>query len=919
MANEEEGSSDYAVLCAFVATAEGTGWDIAVKDINKWSNIACDHNRVVQIDFGGSGEGGELLPGKALDGRLPKDLWTLNMIQSVKLRGTRLSGKIPEITTCHDHLVLLDLSYNRLDGKLPRLGLLRSLTHLYMHKNSLTGTLADGDLEGCKDLELVNLSMNRLSGGIPASFVDLKKLHSLHLYINRLTGIIPIDFVKMSSLQDMQIGHQAGLQLPPGTDYPGNEFKKWMKSRTKVSVTDLKIAPITKSAWAALDTKGDQTRFPEEMGAQKVHREGALLDTEAALLDTTVEEGGQAGTENGHPVAPRDILAFDKYANVLVDRLSDPDMWPVSLGIYAQWGAGKSSLLRFILRRFERIPSESAKPRCFKRFLLSSMLGSILLEAWAGLRDCCASKPSEPAHGNPPQEERKLTCVLASFDAWLFADSDVLWAVLISTVFDQVERHPSFGKGAVRYFRWRRNISSEITMERLCFAAVGALIVIGFAVALRLIIEAIGGLDSLLAKALAFVGLAGVPISVVLLTIKAMPAAFQGQGEIILNKAKSMHESVGSARLGFMSEVQEEIKILLDMLKDRSTENNKFALVVSIDNLDRCPHRNIVKVLEAVHLLLELDQTNVIVILALDPRVIISAIEADLGPEVRNEVSGSEYLDKIIHVPFCVPFGTHDQRRSLTNSWLGVTEANAHEHAADQRSEERVVNSPTGETKRSERGDQPSPRSPTLEAATNTNNIDSRISSLFHIPEEIHEFHRLCGEIVATPRKMKRILNIYGIQRALAKELTPGFRTASAMKLLRWAALCEFWPFRTACLVGSAKLAIDTREEHLGDESAPLEYVYMENTSKVMKTMLNEKQQVDDEPTSGGFSRSAARRLLGMDESDQAFLRLLQAKPLLCVGDFMERLDNPGLLRFSFNLNPAMVATVGAWVRSEFS
>lgn len=40
-----------------------------------------------------------------------------------------------------------------------------------------------------------------------------------------------------------------------------------------------------------------------------------------------------------------------------------------------------------------------------------------------------------------------------------------------------------------------------------------------------------------------------------------------------------------------------------------------------------------------------------------------------------HKVSGSEYLDKIIHVPFCVPFGTRDQRRSLTNSWLGVTEA----------------------------------------------------------------------------------------------------------------------------------------------------------------------------------------------------------------------------------------------------
>lgn len=85
-----------------------------------------------------------------------------------------------------------------------------------------------------------------------------------------------------------------------------------------------------------------------------------------------------------------------------------------------------------------------------------------------------------------------------------------------------------------------------------------------------------------------------------------------------------------------------------------------------------------------------------------------------------------------------------------------------------------------------------------------------------------------------------------------------------------------------------------------------------------MKKMLNGKEKVDDEAPSGAFSRSAARRLLGMDESDQAFLRLLQATPLLCVGDFVERPDNPGLLRFSFNLNPAMVATVGAWVRSEF-
>lgn len=57
-------------------------------------------------------------------------------------------------------------------------------------------------------------------------------------------------------------------------------------------------------------------------------------------------------------------------------------------------------------------------------------------------------------------------------------------------------------------------------MERLCFAAMGIVVVVGLAVALGLMIEAIGGVDDLLTKALAFVGLAGVPISIVLWAMK---------------------------------------------------------------------------------------------------------------------------------------------------------------------------------------------------------------------------------------------------------------------------------------------------------------------------------------------------------------------------------------------------------------
>lgn len=34
----------------------------------------------------------------------------------------------------------------------------------------------------------------------------------------------------------------------------------------------------------------------------------------------------------------------------------------------------------------------------------------------------------------------RVTCIVTSFDAWLFADSDVLWALLVSQIFKQVSK-----------------------------------------------------------------------------------------------------------------------------------------------------------------------------------------------------------------------------------------------------------------------------------------------------------------------------------------------------------------------------------------------------------------------------------------------------------------------------------------------
>lgn len=58
------------------------------------------------------------------------------------------------------------------------------------------------------------------------------------------------------------------------------------------------------------------------------------------------------------------------------------------------------------------------------------------------------------------------------------------------------------------------------------------------------------------------------------------------------------------------------------------------------------------------------------------------------------------------------------------------------------------------------------------------------------------------------------------------------------------------------------------------------------------------------------------RRHLSMDESGEGIIRFLEAMPQLQVQDFHEH--NLGLLRFSFNLNPAMMASVSSWTRSNW-
>lgn len=109
-------------------------------------------------------------------------------------------------------------------------------------------------------------------------------------------------------------------------------------------------------------------------------------------------------------------------------------------------------------------------------------------------------------------------------------------------------------------------------------------------------------------------------------------------------------------RLGITATAYEQLKPLSDRLRDSDTR-----IVLYVDDLDRCDPDRVVAVLETVHLLLALPAF--VVVVAVDPRWLENSLMKkyagllDVDPAARQGQIGTpvEYLEKIFQIPYHVP------------------------------------------------------------------------------------------------------------------------------------------------------------------------------------------------------------------------------------------------------------------------
>jgi hypothetical protein len=508
-----------------------------------------------------------------------------------------------------------------------------------------------------------------------------------------------------------------------------------------------------------------------------------------------------------------DLLGLEADANALADVIAAASTQPpLSIGLFGDWGSGKSFLIHLVQRRVRELSKRSARAseaaHCahvrnvvfnawhYADANLWASLATYILDELARDEDASTSTRllEEIAKASSEREELARASAAADRAAARKELKRWTWGLVApgqQETLGDVERGLRGAGDTAKLLlpTWRsRAVVALVPLAvvAIVLGVVGVDRAIQWAGAAAAAIAAIGGwigigaarVRQLLARAGAGTEVKDVRAANAKAELRAAEdRVARLQQELAdlssgrrLARYAAERSKAGDYRsqLGVVSRIHEDFKHMSEILAQPPGGDGDLPridrIVLYIDDLDRCPPRRVVEVLEAVHLILALPLF--VVVLAVDPRWLLQSLELHYSQllaeheEERWKSSPLNYLEKIIQLPFTLRPMSPPGVAALVGGLLPVAERETPSPAVSGET-------PSGDVA-AEAEPAPEPvRAAPPRAPAPLANINPRTLAL---TVEERDFATVVAGRLATPRAVKKLTNLYRLLRARLDE-----------------------------------------------------------------------------------------------------------------------------------------------------
>ncbi|XP_060908754.1 kinase D-interacting substrate of 220 kDa B isoform X2 [Labrus mixtus] len=546
-----------------------------------------------------------------------------------------------------------------------------------------------------------------------------------------------------------------------------------------------------------------------------------------------------------------DMLGYDLYSSALADILSEPTMQPpICVGLYAQWGSGKSFLLKKLEDEMKTFAGQQIEPLfqfswlvVFLSLLLCGSAGVVLgftvdpklamavslsLLAllylffvvvyfggrregeswnWAWLISTRLARHIgylelllRLMFVNPPELPEQSTRALPV--RFLFTDYNRLSSVggetsmaeMIATLSDACERE--FGFLATRLFRVFKTEETQgkRKWKKTCcvpsfilFVLVLACLLTGMAL---LAVFKVDGdnhtVNGVLISIGSVVGLA------LLLNVRTW---WQVTDSVLNSQRKRLHGAANRMHKlkseGFMKVLKNEVELMARMAKTiDSFTQHQTRLAVVIDGLDSCEQDKVLQMLDTVRVLFS--KGPFISIFASDPHIIIKAINQNLNSVLRDSnINGHDYMRNIVHLPvFLNSRGLSSARKMCAPAPANGDTATAdgwHEEL-DRKLSQHSLGELTKFGSKTTLNRRDTYRRRQVQRSV-TRQMSFDLTKLMVTEDWFNDI---------SPQTMRRLLNIVSVTGRLLRANQINFNWD---RLASWINLTEQWPYRTSWLI----------------------------------------------------------------------------------------------------------------------